>query len=127
MPSRARVAGRLEKLETLARECAERELREQARVLAQKRDRFLVLDADARRISEAWEEALAASTLMPPAWYLSGADEGSRIFGWRTRRVPAAREAYGELRRRWVETMGEPWPWHDPWWDNEPTAGTGRS
>ena len=119
MPSRAGVAGRLEKLETLVRAWAAREQRERARELEHRRERFLVLDPEARRVWEAWEEALAASTLLPPAWYLAGAEEGSRIFGWRTRRVPAAREAYGELRRRWRETMGEPWPWHDPWWDGE--------
>ena len=119
MPSRAAVARRLERLEAVAHERAARDRREHARTLAQRRERFLALDPEARRLWGAWEEALAASTLMPPAWYLSRAEEGSRIFGWRTRRVPAAQEAYRELRRRWRETMGEPWPWHDPWWDGE--------
>ena len=119
MPSRAAVARRLERLEVVARERAAREQREQAQVLTQRRERFLVVDPEAPRIWGEWEKALASSTLLPPTWYLSGADEDSRIFGWRTRRVPAAREAYRELRRRWQETMGEPWPWQDPWWDDE--------
>ena len=119
MPSRAAVARRLERLEAVAHERAARERREQARVLAQRRERFLVLDPEARRIWSEWDQALAASALLPPASFLPDADEGSRVFGWRTRRVPAAREAYRELRRRWVATMGEPWPWHDPWWDGE--------
>ena len=113
---RGSLAGRLEKLEALAIERAARDQARRARELELERERFLALDADARRIYDEWNGLLDASDLLPPADFMPDADEGTRVGGWRMREIPRAAELYRELRRRWAEQMAEPWPWHDPWW-----------
>jgi hypothetical protein len=81
---RASLAGRLEKLEAAAIQRAARDHAARLRELELERERFLALDPEARRIHDEWLGLLGASDLAPPAAFMRGADDATRVGGWRT-------------------------------------------